>query len=296
MPVYWNFLNPYMRPLSESFKQGAAHGLQFKQHREDLGERRRQFDAREPYRNALVQQMMQQNAQRTAAQDAYNWAMGGSGQMFTKPYTRESANQMLLNPFITGYLGITGQQPSKPQWDLIRTGPKTKKYVEKGTPGDIPYYEKPDEPDKKTWDLIRTGRKTKRYYEKGTPGDIPFYDEDIEGEGPGGVKGKYTIQQMVDDNLAHYKAEFSQRTANMTDPVSGIPYKEYKDQYAQIQQEIFKRFQEDNYRINQGQRPSWLTGVGDEDQKQKRYFQLMDQYGGDRGKVEQIMRAEGFEG
>ena len=106
MPIQWNFLNPDMRPLSENFIQGANQGLQQRRFAQDLAEQKRQFDAREPYRQAIVTQLQNQIARQKEAERYYNWAMGGQGEMLQRPYSQEEANRVLLNPFITNYLGI----------------------------------------------------------------------------------------------------------------------------------------------------------------------------------------------
>jgi hypothetical protein len=302
MPIEWNFLNPYMSPLSESFQRGATHGLQFKRHRENLGERQRQFDAREPYREALVQRLMQQNAQGIAARNAYNWANVGTGVMFGEPETKEGVSGKALNPYgnisreqiISGYLNLP--QAQKIQYDLIDTtvgGQPGQRYVKQGTEGFFPSHQNAD-----NWGPIQYDKRLGFAYQvnksTGAVKHLSGAGKDGKGSGKGGGKGDYTIQQMVDDNLAHYKNEFRQRTANMTDPVTGIPYPEFRGQYQQVQQEIFQRFQEDNYRINQSQRPSWLTGAGDPEQIQAIYNQLRN-LGFNPAQIAEQLRQQGIQ-
>jgi hypothetical protein len=243
--------------------------------------------------------MVQQNAQRTSAQNAYNWAQGGSGQMFAKPYTQESANQMLLNPFITNYLGIPGQQPSKPQYDLIRTGPTTKKYVKKGTQGDIPFYEKPDKPEDPddNWGPIQYDKRLGFAYQvnksTGAVKHLSGAGKDGKGSGKGGGKGDYTIQQMVDDNENHYAKELAQRTRSMLDQF-GYVMPEYRQQFNAIQGEIIQKKQQDFYRINQNQRPSWLTGAGNPEQIQAIYNQLRN-LGFNPAQIAEQLRQQGIQ-
>lgn len=286
MAIEWNFLNPYMRPLSENLMAGVNQGLGWRQHQQDLGERKRQFDAGSAYRQALLQNMQQQVAQRRAAQQAYNWASGGSGQMFQQPYTKEKANELLFNPFVTNYLGLPTAQTQKQEAMVNIPG-----YGQ--LPAQYGYHYLKDQPKPdENWGPIQYDKYGHAYVVNKSTGETKSLWGAPGQGGSGSGEKEYTIQQMIDDNENHYAKELIQRTKAMVDEF-GLVIPEYRDQFVAIQQELLKKKQDDFYKIQQGQRPSWLTGSDNPEQIQQRYNQLRQQ-GLTPAQIAEQMRKEGI--
>jgi ssDNA-specific exonuclease RecJ len=98
---------------------------------------------------------------------------------------------------------------------------------------------------------------------------------------------------MIDDNENHYAKELAQRTRSMLDQF-GYVMPEYRQQFNAIQGEIIQKKQQDFYRINQNQRPSWLTGAGNPEQIQAIYNQLRN-LGFNPAQIAEQLRQQGIQ-
>ena len=101
------------------------------------------------------------------------------------------------------------------------------------------------------------------------------------------------MNQRITRNESHYANEFTQRTRGMVDEWGQVAEK-FEGQYNTILQEILAKKQQDFYRIQQGQPPSWLSGAGDQEQIQARYNQLRDQ-GLTPAQIADQLRKEGIQ-
>ena len=141
--IQWNFLTPYLTPLSRPMEGGVRGALQLSRFNRSFDESNRRYNEGAGRRNAELEKMMMNNARMKETQKTYNWANSGTE---GSPLPQASdPDRLFKERVINHWLNVP-----QAQREFITTsdpsGVKTGRYVEKGTDEQFTNYPAPRQP------------------------------------------------------------------------------------------------------------------------------------------------------